>query len=122
MLTSKTTIADAAGIDVLKKLGADWQKNELHRIYFNDLPGLYGLKCNHYNTGNISSAMLDGEDISNSEAKRIEGRLSMSKFWFDFADGHFHGKDIELDDFNALIREIKSRLPELPAAVEVSNA
>ena len=56
----------------------EWQKGDHHRIYFNwhtdeVLAEFFGLVINRYKTGNISSAYLNGEKISNSEARRIIG-------------------------------------------------
>ncbi|MEU9703044.1 hypothetical protein [Streptomyces sp. NPDC047981] len=51
--------------------GRRWQKNGMDRIYFNNARDLLGLQVSHYKSGNISSAWLDDESISNSEAGRI---------------------------------------------------
>lgn len=77
-------------IDVLKKIGgSEWQKGDKHRIYFNNLGELYGLKTWRYKTGNISGAQLDGRNISNSQAKKILEKIVSSKMWFDVKDGKF---------------------------------
>jgi len=78
-------------IETLVKIGGkEWQKNGKHRVYFNDLEGLAGLECSHYNTGNISSARLNGERISNSSARKIGQALCSAKIWYDVADQEFH--------------------------------
>ena len=87
----------------LERIGNRWQKNGKDRLYFNDLPRLYGLCTNHYHTGNISSATLDGETISNSEARRIVGRLNLAKLWYDYSDGQFHSRDLDEADEARLI-------------------
>ena len=49
-----------------------WEGGENKRIYLND--GIYeliGLEIKRYKSGSVSSAKLDGEDISNSKAKKI---------------------------------------------------
>lgn len=96
--------------------GSEWQKDDRHRVYFNNLPELYGLVTERYNTGNISAAWLEGREISNSAAKRIENRLS-GRVFYDVADGQFHGQNIEQEDFNVIFREIETRL----AALETSE-
>lgn len=63
--------------------GSVWEKNGMTRIYFNDLATWYGLEVARYNTGNVSGATLDGESISNSEAKKILTALSETKVWYD---------------------------------------
>ena len=56
----------------------------LDRIYFNatDL----GMDIEYYRTGNISMAEIDGERISNCEARRILA----SKAYFDLTDNTLH--------------------------------
>lgn len=69
--------------------GAEWKKADKHRIYFNNLDAWVGLDCAYYNTGNISSARLNGDSISNSQARRIMSRLSDMKIWWDVATAKF---------------------------------
>lgn len=59
--------------------GNEWKKGDHHRVYFNNANKLIGLSINKYNTGNVSSATLDGEKISNSYAKTIADE----KVYFD---------------------------------------
>lgn len=47
-----------------------WQKNGMDRMYIN--ASALGLNCSYYKTGNISSATLNGTDISNCEARRLK--------------------------------------------------
>lgn len=79
-------------IDRLTKIGGKrWQKNEKDRIYFNQLDrylpeftfGLYG-------TGNVSSAQLDGDTVSNSKATGLINALAHGKFWWDVTEQKFH--------------------------------
>ena len=72
--------------------GSEWQAHGKHRIYFNDLATFLGLSVNRFNTGNISSAYIDGEKISNTKAREMLSFLSDSKIWFDVDDGEFHHK------------------------------
>ncbi|MGA5820789.1 hypothetical protein ACPC54_23350 [Kitasatospora sp. NPDC094028] len=69
--------------------GNRWQKNGMDRVYLNDWASFAGLSTSHYNTGNIASASWQGEHISNSQARLILG--SLTKVWFDTADGKLHG-------------------------------
>jgi hypothetical protein len=95
-------------VEALKRIGSEWVKADKHRIYFNDLTVWYGLECSYYNTGNVSSATLDGEHVSNCEARRILGRLGGSKVWYDFEDHKFHGRDIGQGDFNVIVKAIRA--------------
>lgn len=84
-------------IKVLESNGGKlWEKGEMRRVYFDYgvILSHAGLDTGHYNTGNISSATLKGEKISNSEAKRIIGAFVSCKFWYDVNDGSFYHKDI----------------------------
>lgn len=102
--------------EITKKLtengGKLWEKNEMKRIYFN-AGTVLSLDINYYNTGNVSSATLDGIKISNCEAKRC---LDL-KFWYDLVDGKFHWKNADrlrseatttIDEFVAKMRAIIS--------------
>ncbi len=58
------------------------------RIYINNLAELYGIEAHYYNTGNVSSATVNGEHISNGRATHILSDLSMAKMWFEPATKH----------------------------------
>lgn len=63
-------------IERLINAGASrWTKYERDRLYIKRLVDLIGLSYTKYNTGNISSAELNGETISNSECNRILAAL-----------------------------------------------
>lgn len=49
------------------------------RIYLNDWPTLIDFEISTYGTGNISSASLRGEALSNTRA----GKLSTAKVWWE---------------------------------------
>lgn len=64
-------------IERLINAGASrWTKYERDRLYIKRLADLIGLSYTKYNTGNISSAELNGETISNSECNRILAALN----------------------------------------------
>mgnify|MGYP001424672461 CR=1 FL=1 len=48
--------------DLLKVGGNEWRKENMHRIYFNDLPGLYGL--------NAVLKRLDGLNVQEQEVQQ----------------------------------------------------
>lgn len=75
-----------------EKLGRLWEKNGMKRIYINGetIAKAIGLEVDYYKTGNVRSAKLNGEDISNSKASGIIGDIFSSKFWFDLTDGKFY--------------------------------
>jgi len=74
--------------EALKAIGgSEWIRGDKHRIYFNDLPKWYGLQYTTYNTGNVKSAQLDGQPISNSQARGII--YGLDKIWYDVKNGDF---------------------------------
>ena len=66
-----TKVKDAEALQDLKAYGKVWVGGKHKRLYLN--AKALGLKCDYYNTGNISRAWVNGEDISNCEARRILG-------------------------------------------------
>lgn len=66
----------------LEALGiTTWERDGMKRYYINDdqLEAVFGLSIGRYNTGNISSASLNGEGISNSRAYKLISR----GIWYD---------------------------------------
>lgn len=103
-------------IEILKEMGNEWQKGDKHRIYFNDLGAYYGIETERYNTGNICGATQDGERISNSEAKRILGRLLDCKVWYDLNDNQWYSQYNKGDETaKAMCREIIARIKKFVA-------
>ena len=94
-------------IDKLLELGREWKKDNYHRIYFNNIDELAGLSVSKYNTGNVSSASLNGESISNSQARKMMSN-SFTKLWYDVNDGKFCGTNIDDNIFDLATEKIKS--------------
>lgn len=73
------TITDEQAIDIL---GAKlWEKNGYRRFYLNNWTELAGVEISYYKSGNISSATLGGELISNSKAYKLG--LAGGKVWIE---------------------------------------
>lgn len=86
-------------IGKLLEIGNEWKKDDkFHRIYFNDLEARLGLDISFYKTGNVSGATQDGELISNSECKRILGRLAGAKVFYDVKASGFKFQYGDLHD------------------------
>lgn len=92
----------------LLKVGSEWRKANMHRIYVNNLARWYGLELDHYKTGNIAAASLDGQHISNGQSRKIEGRLCMAKVWYDVTTARFMGQSISTDDLECIVENIKT--------------
>jgi|GEM_PF-2872116 len=90
----------------LTKIGNRWQKNGMDRIYFNDLATWFGLELSYYKTGNICSATLDGERISNNSARHYLSKLN-GKIWFDLTTGRFESKNIDPEFAEVIIGRIR---------------
>lgn len=99
-------------LEKIKSLGSEWEKGEMHRIYINDLHELYGLDLNYFGTGNISSAKLDGEKISNTKARKITTDLDFAKYWYDVKTGEFHSKGLSDNAKERIENGIKTKLGE----------
>jgi hypothetical protein len=116
-MNKETTMVSEETIAAMKSLGREWTKDDYHRIYFDDLPALYGLSVSRYNSGNISGASLDGERISNGAAGRILAALD-GKLYYDLADGKYHGKGIDPDHFRPLVTAIKAKVAAIVAGTD----
>lgn len=73
--------------------GSAWKSpdGKLHRVYF-QIDKLIGLEVEHYKTGNVSSATLNGESISNTLASEWLSLCRASKAWIDVATGEAYAK------------------------------
>ena len=70
--------------------GSRWTKNGMDRIYLNDWTQYAGIEIARYNTGNISSASIDGRGIANGRIGAIVG--TVEKVYFDCADRRLYIK------------------------------
>lgn len=67
----------------LEDLGIEaWERDDMKRYYINEamFEAVFGLEIDRYNSGNICSAYLNGEKISNSRAGKLIGG---KKIYFD---------------------------------------
>lgn len=94
--------------------GSEWQRGDKHRVYFNDLASLYGLEVSRYNTGNISGARLNGEEISNGQARKLISTLQVAKLWWDVPTGKFMVQGMEAEMSGPICAEIRRRVAEMP--------
>ncbi|MEU3656455.1 hypothetical protein AB0E67_27340 [Streptomyces sp. NPDC032161] len=86
---AKKTIAFT--VDTMTAIGGQrWQKNGMDRVYLNDFQTVPGLELDHYKSGAISYASLDGDKVSNAEGGRLA--TAVDKVYFDAADGRVHIK------------------------------
>src|SRR4051812_32498677 len=65
----------------IRNIGGNlWERGGRRRVYLNDWATLAGLRVERYNSGNISYAELDGEQISNGRAYKL---LSDAKVYWE---------------------------------------
>ena len=97
--------------------GREWKTEDgkFHRIYFNGLSERYGLRCFYYNTGNVSSATLDGETISNSKARCLLSAFDGAKLWFDVLTGTWASKGLRPETQAEFVRQIEEEVARATA-------
>ena len=85
-----------------------WEKGEMRRIYLNEWLELAGVNITRYNTGNISSASINGEKLSNAKASE----LASVKCYWDCTKAKivFQGRARALDDVAPMLREKISQI------------
>ena len=98
-----TKVKSAEALQDLKAYGKVWVGGYHKRLYLN--AKALGLKCDYYHSGNISRAWVNGEDISNCEARRIlNSGAYIDLVSGDFIDDRRHTfRDNFGDKINALI-------------------
>lgn len=93
--------------------GKYWEAGDRRRVYFDAAAcaKLVGLDCSYYNTGNISSATLAGESISNSAAGKMIDSWKFAGLHVDLSDMKFHCKSgvaIDREHVMMVISKIKA--------------
>lgn len=95
------------GIDIedLEKKGFNrWTKGEMDRLYFN-LEKAGALELDYYKSGNLRSAYLDGERISNAEACR----LLAVKCFIDLKNGNKLVVQYGREEAQEVVRELAEK-------------
>ena len=100
-----TKVKSAEALQDLKQYGKIWIGGSHKRLYLN--AKALGLKCDCYHSGNISRAWVNGEDISNCEARRILGAGA----YIDLVSGEVidDRRHTFRDNFGATIKKILDR-------------
>ena len=105
---------------MIKKLEAKgfkrWTKGEHDRLYAN--VENFGLELHHYNSGNISSATLNGEKISNSYGAEIKRKTSI---YLNVNDGELYLTDRANDEIVANVKAAIAAAEEEAAAEEATQ-
>lgn len=90
--------------------GKEWQKAGKHRVYLSSaqISDAIGLSVSRYNTGNISSARLKGEKISNTQAEKIIKNFSFTfgkQAYYDILADSFSGPDDYIEEIETFLRK-----------------
>lgn len=103
--------------------GKEWQKHDKHRIYFNrrELEDLIGLEYEKYNSGNIRTATLNGELISNSKARKLLSGIQYGKFWYDLDLKEFASYDMAETTRDLIKEAIESKIEEMEEDQDMGN-
>ena len=80
-----------------------WESGNHRRIYLNNWLELAGVNVSRYQTGNISSASINGKKISNAKAAELD---NVKAFWDCSANALvFQGSARMLDDIAPLLKK-----------------
>lgn len=74
--------------DITAVGGREWKSGANHRVYINAWHAFIGLHVETRRSGSVSYATLNGEAISNSDARKFGE--AVSKVYFDTADNEIH--------------------------------
>ena len=96
--------------------GTRWQHDTMDRIYINDLARWSGLEVVTYGSGNIRSATLDGETISNTAARKLGSMLALGKLWYDLTDGRYHARGIDQGEFDIIVARVRAAVEQAESA------
>lgn len=93
---AKKTIAFT--VETMTAIGGNrWQRGSMDRVYINDWARFAGIEIEHYRSGSISSASIDGRGIANSRAGRLLGAID--RLYFDATDGQLYAQHHGADEF-----------------------
>lgn len=104
-----------AMIDKLQKIGGVfWERGNIRRVYFNNLPRWYGLRYSTYeSSGRPYNCSLDGEPISNNQAYKLITELQLAKFWYDVNSGEFGSRNLSNSEFEKIKAAILEAMAEV---------
>jgi hypothetical protein len=95
----------------LKQIGSEWIKNDIHRIYFNNIFELLEAEITYHKTGTFDNVKINGQRISNNEANGIK---QFAKVWYDVKTGEFCYKNLDKIYFEQIVDEIKAKVTAMP--------
>ena len=92
-------------INKLKEKGSEWIRGNNHRIYFNNIKNLLGLKIEkirgcYYINGKVAEYF--------KEARNLDNRLWSAKFYYDCIKKEFFGKGLTDSEFQTLISKFSN--------------
>jgi excisionase family DNA binding protein len=106
----------------IRNIGGNlWERGNHRRVYLNNWAALAGIHVTHYNSGNISYAEFNDEQISNNKAHKL---LSGAKVYWE--DGQIHtnlrrNAEYARIDADALIGALLAGIAEAVANTELTT-
>jgi hypothetical protein len=95
----------------LKLFGSEWIKNDMHRIYFNNIFEHLDAEITYHKSGTFDNVKINGQRISNNKANGIK---QFAKIWYDVKTGKFESKNIDKIYFDQVVESIKEKVAEIP--------
>lgn len=97
-------------IEDLIAMGAKrWQKAGYDRLYLNNAGlKIAGLEISRYNTGNVSSAKLNGEKVSNTKGRNMASIVERA--YIDLTSGKLHCTQAKDDDVQEAVIALENNL------------
>ena len=97
-------------VEDLMAMGAKrWQKAGYDRLYLNNAGlKLAGLEISRYNTGNVSSAKLNGEKVSNTKGSNMASIVERA--YIDLTTGKLHCTHAKDDDVQQAVIALENNL------------
>lgn len=99
--------------------GNRWTRGDKDRVYISDWADMAGLHITRYNTGNVRSASLAGQDLSNRRA----AILAAGKVYWEDGTLRTNLRDLAEQarvDYDEIMNPIKAAIAERVAAVQVN--
>jgi hypothetical protein len=92
------TAPAALTIETMTAIGGNrWQKNGMDRVYLDNWTRYAGIVTDHYRTGAVGYAAINGRPIANGRVGKLVSAID--KVWFDASDGQLHFRHDHADRF-----------------------
>ena len=94
----------------LRPLGRVWDLPGSRRLYFTDLPTLYGLTLDSAGPGEPAAVRLHGVPVSTEEGQALWQHVADATLYVDLEDGQLHSLGLHHDVVAVLVAAIRGRM------------